>query len=92
MTDQVSELGGLVSYSADLLVRLGQLSSVHQLRTIKESNDNISNGIFSPVTGTTNLVVEEVTNLVATGANDMVTLPEKELKLTSGKTVSFGDV
>ena len=81
----------LVSYSAGSSGSSGSSIVCTPVAYNKASNDNISNAIFSPVTGTTNLVVEAVTNLVATGANDMVTLPGA-LKLTSGKTVSFGDV
>ena len=81
----------LVSYSAGSSGSSGSTIVCTPVAYNSASNDNISNAIFSPVTGTTNLVVEAVTNLVATGANDMVTLPGA-LKLASGKTVSFGDV
>lgn len=81
----------LVSYSAGSSGSSGSTIVCTPVAYNKASNDNISNAIFSPVTGTTNLVVEAVTNLVATGANDMVTLPGA-LKLASGETVSFGDV
>ena len=81
----------LVSYTAGSSGSSGSTIVCTPVAYNKASNDNISNAIFSPVTGTTNLVVEAVTNLVATGANDMVTLPGA-LKLASGKTVSFGDV
>ena len=81
----------LVSYTAGSSGSSGSSIVCTPVAYNSASNDNISNAIFSPVTGTTNLVVEAVTNLVATGANDNVTIPGK-LQLTSGKTVTFGDV
>ena len=81
----------LVSYTAGTSGSSGSTIVCTPVAYNSASNDNISNAIFSPVTGTTDLVVEAVTNLVATGANDMVTLPGA-LKLASGKTVTFGDV
>lgn len=79
------------SYSAGTSGASGSTIVCTPVAYNKASNDNISNAIFSPVVGTTNLVVEAVSNLIATGASDKVTLPDG-LKLASGKTVEFGDV
>ena len=81
----------LVSYTAGTSGSSGSSIVCTPVAYNSASNDNISNAIFSPVVGTTDLVVEAVTNLVATGADDNVTIPGK-LQLTSGKTVTFGDV
>ena len=81
----------LVSYTAGTSGSSGSSIVCTPVAYNSASNDNISNAIFSTVVGTTDLVVEAVTNLVATGANDNVTIPGK-LQLTSGKTVTFGDV
>ena len=81
----------LVSYTAGTSGSSGSSIVCTPVAYNSASNDNISNAIFSTVVGTTDLVVEAVTNLVSTGANDNVTIPGK-LQLTSGKTVTFGDV
>ena len=79
------------SYSAGTSGASGSTIVCTPVAYNKASNDNISNAIFSPVVGTTNLVVEAVSNIVATGPNDDVTIP-KGLKLGAGNTVTIGDV
>ena len=80
----------LVSYTAGTSGSAGSTIVCKAVEYNKASNDNISGAIFSSVSGTTDLVVEKVTKLVATGAQDNVTFPANVV-IASGKTLSIGD-
>ena len=80
----------LVSYTAGTSGSAGSTIVCKAVEYNKAANDNISGAIFSAVAGTTDLVVEKVTKLVATGAQDNVTFPANVV-IASGKTLSIGD-
>ena len=79
----------LLSYTAGTSGSTGSVITAKPVAYQKASNDNISNAIFSPAVGTTDMVVETVSNIITTGANDRVDLPAG-LKLGSGNTLSIG--